>query len=106
MKKRIETKTVAREEDTEFFICEVCGKESISHYFINECEKKHKQEACKHENLIYSAETFETQYAVDFYSRCLDCDKKIEFYDIDFEKMNSYQLKPIIEAIRDFVNKK
>jgi len=66
------------------YICEVCGKTSDNKRVIWNCELRHKQENCKHENGFYYNCCLSGVNDVNIYKNCNDCDLDVECVCITF----------------------
>jgi hypothetical protein len=66
-----ELRTISEEQ--KFYVCDVCQKGFTYMYLAKDCENKHKQEKCSHDNVKYFKEddNFITK-------ACVDCEHREE----------------------------
>lgn len=76
-------------------VCEFCGFKHVDGWRVKQCEEKHKQENCKHENLDYSWDDPRGHIEV----RCNNCNLVVDRTNV-FELKNSEGVKKIYDLIK------
>jgi len=93
---KIETRKVEKTEVVKY-ICEFCGKESRSQMEINQCETKHRQDACSHSGEMFYL--LDDDDRVDVVKKCKDC-------GITIGRLELQRLDVILEQVYELLEKK
>jgi len=71
------------------FECDTCHKEWTLSEVAFDCERRHKQEACSHQLVVYKAHVFDGGGFSSMFNiekTCTDCEKRVELRGFDTEK--------------------